>query len=72
MRGRVASVVDKGHQGYSNSSYVGIDPDAYDVWKSRDYWVVPWLQQEVEDEVVAGGGSFGGERGSGVGGVGDG
>lgn len=60
-------MVDKDHQGYSNSSYVGIDPSAYDVWKSHDYWVVPWMQQEVEKEAVAvgrkidsGGGGVGG------------
>lgn len=60
-------MVDKDHRGYSNSSYVGIDPNAYGVWKSRDFWVVPWLQEVVEKaEAVAGGGSFGGTADSGA------
>ena len=72
LRERVASVVDKDHRGYSNSSYVGIDPNAYDVWKSRDFWVVPWLREAVEkEESVAGGGSIVGAAGSGVVGAGN-
>lgn len=68
LRDRVASVVDEGHEGYSNSSFVGIDPQAYDVWKSHDCWVVPWLQEAGEKEAVVGGGSFGGTTHSGGGG----
>lgn len=70
MRDRVASVVDRDHHGFSNSSYVGIDPNAYDVWKSHGYWVVPWLQEQAEEETVAVDASVGGTRDSRVGGGG--
>jgi len=43
LRDRVASVVNDRHQGYSNSSYVDLDPLAYDTWKDQDFWVMPWL-----------------------------
>lgn len=62
-------MVDKDHGGYSNSTYVGIDPSAYDVWKSHDYWVIPWLLENAKQEAIASVGSFGDTKDSSVGDV---
>lgn len=60
LRSRIQEVVNKE---YTNSSFEGIDNQAYHVWAAHDYWATPWFDYLQELVAANESSSDGGEGG---------